>query len=125
LDGSAPGLEVTGKNRIKALELRVQSLGGKDMTEQKMPMRVRKGMEAAKLKREQKRRKEAKEADTVLEKPTKKIKERKTRDRGLGPSVGRFKGGALVLSKRDVREIQGGPRKESTKSGRGMKRRKR
>jgi hypothetical protein len=86
---------------------------------------VRKGMEAAKLKREQKRRKEAKETDTVLEKPMKKIKERKTRDRGLGPSVGRFKGGALVLSKRDVREIQGEPRRESKKSGRGMKRRKR
>lgn len=110
LDASSATLEATGKNRLKAIESRVQALGGKDITGQKHPMAVRKGMDAAKRLKEEKRRKHAKEAGIVLEKEVrvKKMSEReKTRDRGFGPSVGRFRNGTLVLSKRDVMDIEG------------------
>lgn len=110
LDASSATLEATGKNRLKALESRVQALGGKDITVQKHSMIASKGMDAAKRMKEEKRRKHAKEAGIVLEKEVrvKKMSEReKTRDRGFGPSVGRFKGGTLVLSKRDVMDIEG------------------
>lgn len=119
LDASSATLEATGKNRLKALESRVQALGGKDITVQKHPMIARKGMDAAKRVKEEKRRKHAKEAGIVLEKEVrvKKMSEReRTRDRGFGPSVGRFKGGTLVLSKRDVMDIEG-----RTGSGNGGK----
>ncbi|PWW76920.1 hypothetical protein C7212DRAFT_279229 [Tuber magnatum] len=119
--------KATGKNRLRALESRIQALGGKDITIQKnMPMAIRKGITAAREKRELKRRKNAKEAGIVLEKDTTRKKTSKKRqDRGgFRPSIGRFKGGALVLSKRDVMDIEGrsglgsgGGRKGSKKHG--------
>lgn len=122
LDASAPTLEATGKNRLKAIESRVQALGGRDITVQKHPMAVRKGMDAAKRLKEEKRRRHAKEAGIVLEKEVrvKKVSEReKTRDRGFGPSVGRFRNGTLVLSKRDVMDIEGRTGGGGGKGGRG------
>lgn len=110
LDASSTTLEATGKNRLKATESRVQALGGKDITVQRHSMITRKGMDTAKRTKEEKRRKDAKEAGIVLEKEVriKKMSEReKTRDRGFGPSVGRFKNGTLVLSKKDVMDIEG------------------
>lgn len=75
---------------------------------QKMPMARRKSMTATQEKREEKRRKEAKEAGIILEKETKKKKKpERRRGVGLGSGVGKFKGGALVLSKKDVMEIEG------------------
>lgn len=124
LDASSATLEATGKNRLKAIESRVQALGGKDITGQKHPMAVRKGMDAAKRLKEEKRRKHAKEAGIVLEKEVrvKKMSEReKTRDRGFGPSVGRFRNGTLVLSKRDVMDIEGRTGSGGGKGGKGGK----
>ena len=109
LDSTSDRLEATGRNRLKALESRIQALGGKDTTAQKnVPMAIRKGIAAAREVRELKRRKNAKEAGIVLEKDTTKKISKKRKDRGgFGPSVGRFKGSALVLSKRDVMDIEG------------------
>jgi len=109
LDPTSDKLEATGRNRLKALESRMQALGGKDTTAQKnVPMAIRKGIAAAREERELKRRKNAKEAGIVLEKDTTKRISKKRKDRGsFGPSVGKFKGGALVLSKRDVMDIEG------------------
>lgn len=74
-----------------------------------MPMSHRKGINEAARKREEKRRQEAKEAGIVLEKEVKKRKFTGERERGLGgPSVGKFKGGVLKLSKSDLRDINGG-----------------
>lgn len=87
-----------------------------------MPMAARKGMDAAKRTREEKRRKNAKEAGIVLEKEVrvKKMTEReKARDKGFGPSIGRFKNGTLVLSKRDVMDIEGRTGGGSGKGGKG------
>lgn len=63
---------------------------------------------------EEKRRAEAKEAGIILERPTmgkSSIKRdfSKRRDQPVGmPSVGKFRGGTLNLSKKDVRSITGG-----------------
>lgn len=76
-----------------------------------MPMSHRKGISAKAQQREQKRRSEAKEAGIVLEKETGKKKKgarEADKDRGVGgPSVGKFRGGMLTLSKKDVRDITG------------------
>ncbi|CUS07191.1 unnamed protein product [Tuber aestivum] len=124
LDSTSGKLEATGKNRLRALESRIQALGGKDITTQKnVPMAIRKGITAAREGRELKRRESAKEAGIVLEKvTTSKKTSKKRRDRGgFGPSIGRFKGGALVLSKRDVMDIEG---RSGLGSGGGRKGRK-
>jgi len=86
-----------------------------------MGMIMKKGVEGKKVKKEKKRRREAKEAGVVLEKEVKTEKVRRKRGRNVGmPTVGKWKGGALVLSKRDVGEITG--EREKGGSGRGEKR---
>ncbi|KAF1983379.1 hypothetical protein K402DRAFT_361068 [Aulographum hederae CBS 113979] len=113
-----------GKNRHKATDLRLLSLGSKSsiLTQQKMPMAHRKGIIAKAATKEETRRREAKEAGVVLEKEKKKrrkgVEENRWRDRGVGgPSVGKFRDGALVLSRRDVAAIRG----PSGRGGRGGK----
>ena len=71
---------------------------------------------------EAKRRAEAKENGIVLEKEERKrVGGKAKRERGVGgAAVGRFKGGTLVLSKKDVASITGGGR---GKGGRGRGRR--
>ncbi|CAZ84767.1 unnamed protein product [Tuber melanosporum] len=124
LDSTSGKLEATGKNRLKALESRIQALGGKDITIQKnVPMAIRKGIAAAREERELKRRKNAKEAGIVLERDTtrKKISKKRQDRGGFGPSIGRFKGGALVLSKRDVMDIEGRSGSGGGRGGKGGK----
>lgn len=108
-----------GKNRHKAIDLRLQELGTKLSLyhQRNMPMSQRKGIAAKASGREESRRKEAKENGVILAKATKGRKDiiDTKRQRGIGaPSVGRFKGGMLTLSKRDVIEIQG---REKTAKG--------
>lgn len=109
-----------GQNRHKAIDLRLQELGTKSSLyhQRNMPMSQRKGIAAKASGREESRRKEAKENGVILARATKGKKDIiDTRQRGIGaPSVGRFKGGMLTLSKRDVIEIQG--RKKTTKGKR-------
>lgn len=107
-----------GQNRHKAIDLRLQELGTKSSLyhQRNMPMSQRKGIAAKASGREESRRKDAKENGVILEKATKGKKDiiDTKRQRGIGaPSVGRFKGGMLTLSKRDVIEIQG--RKKTSK----------
>jgi hypothetical protein len=74
-----------------------------------MPMSQRKGIAAKKRTREDRRRAEAKENGIILEKEARVKKAAGKRDRSVGgPSIGRFKGGTLTLSKQDVRSITGG-----------------
>lgn len=108
--------------------MRLQALGSKTsiLKQEKMPMAMRKGIVAKQTEKEEYRRKEAKENGIVLEKATgvKSTSNRPTingkRDRGVGaPGVGRFSGGTLNLSKKDIYEIEG-PKKSSTgRGGRG------
>ena len=79
-----------------------------------MPFAHRKGITAKSLEREEIRRREAKENGVILEKAVKSRKALEAkRERGLGaPSVGKFKGGMLKLSQKDVADIVG-PRKPS------------
>ena len=92
----------------------MQSIGAKAslFTQQKMPLAHRKGMQAKAIMREELRRKDAKENGVILEKATKaKTNGVAKRERGVGaPVVGKFVGGTLKLSPRDLREING-PRK--------------
>ncbi|KAH0608251.1 uncharacterized protein H6S33_002303 [Morchella sextelata] len=115
-------LEATGKNRLKAIEARVQALGGKDLTKHKMPMADRVWMEKSRKAKEEKRRREAREAGVVLEREVRVKKEVKRRERGFGPSVGKFRNGTLVLSRRDVMDIEGRSGGEG-RGGKGKKRR--
>lgn len=126
MDPSSETLEARGTQRLKALHLRMEALGGKRITQQKAALNVKRGIEGKRVEREKKRRREARETGVVLEKEKKVVKVRKkgtVAGKGLGvldaPAVGRFKGGALVLSKKDVRDITGGGERKGDKRGRG------
>ena len=83
-----------------------------------MPIAQRKGIIAKATERENARRREALENGIVLEKAgqgRKKIGVKK-RERGVGgPSVGKFRGGTLSLSKKDVAQIQGPKKREKAR----------
>ena len=99
-------------NRHKAIDLRIQSLGAKSsMFTQKMPPLHRRGIIAKANRKEATRRREAKENGIVLEKEVKARSGKiARRDREVGvPTVGKFQGGTLRLSSRDIRDIQGPP----------------
>ena len=99
-----------GRSRLKSLDLRIQDLGGrKSISEQeKMPLSHRKGITAKAAGRDSRRRKEAADNGVVLEKARTAIKSAKRRERSVGgPTVGKFTGGTLKLSSRDVRSIEG------------------
>ncbi|KAH7417600.1 hypothetical protein BKA64DRAFT_592282 [Cadophora sp. MPI-SDFR-AT-0126] len=113
---------ISGNNRHKANDLRLQALGSKEsiLRQEKMPMSHRKGIISKQSEKETKRRSEARENGIILEraKMAKKSSAGK-RDRGIGaPGVGRFSGGTLTLSKKDIYDIEGPKRTPSTR-GRG------
>ncbi|EFR00700.1 hypothetical protein MGYG_03705 [Nannizzia gypsea CBS 118893] len=119
---SASDLNPTGVNRHKAIDLRAQTAGAKTsiFTQRSMPMSHRKGISAKATQKEDRRRREAQENGIILERPSlaKSKPAAKKRERGIGgPSVGKFVGGTLKLSRRDVMAIQGP--KSSKKGGRG------
>ncbi|KAI0426474.1 hypothetical protein F5Y09DRAFT_318722 [Xylaria sp. FL1042] len=113
--------EHVGRNRHLATDLRLAALGSKTSIykQAKMPMALRKGIQAAAEGRETKRRREARENGIVLERPGasasslgRKVGKGK---RGGGasraidaPAVGRMNSGMLKLSKKDIADIQGG-----------------
>ncbi len=121
---SAKSPKLSGNNRHKAMDLRLQALGSKTslLKQEKMPMSHRKGIIAKQNEKEEKRRKEARENGIILEKAKiggKKSSDRK-RDRGVGaPGVGKFSGGTLKLSQKDISEIEGPRRSSAGRGGRG------
>ncbi|KAL4991199.1 hypothetical protein BDW68DRAFT_174345 [Aspergillus falconensis] len=123
---SASDLAPTGKNRHKALDLRMQELGARNsLYDQKnMPSSMRKGIKAKAVSKEDKRRREARENGIILEKPApKKQISSGRRERGVGgPSIGKFAGGTLNLSKRDVAHVQASRRGGGKSRGRGKTR---
>jgi hypothetical protein len=120
-----------GKLRLAQTDLRLRALGSKEslFTQKKMPMGMRRGINAAVKGREEKRRREAKENGIVLEREVKKEDDSKRRGRGGGPrgergdvdapAVGRMRGAQLTLSKRDIADIQGSGGGRSGGGGRG------
>jgi hypothetical protein len=89
--------------------------------QEKMPIAHRNGIIAKKTEREEKRRREARENGIILERANMKGKKGSNgkRDRGVGaPGVGKFSGGTLKLSKRDIHDIEG-PKRSSSSSGGG------
>lgn len=108
---SASSLSHVGQNRHKALDLRLQDMGSKSsiFMQQKMPLAQRKGIKAKSAEREELRRRQAQENGIILEKASKsRSKESSSRQRGIGaPGVGKFHGGMLKLSKKDVADIEG------------------
>jgi hypothetical protein len=128
LDQTSHQLE--GKNRHKATDLRLQGLGAKTsiLVQEKMPLSHKRGIMKKAAEKEEFRRREARENGIILEraKNAKKGGEKK-RERGVGaPGVGRFSGGTLSLSKKDIAEIEGPKRTMSSgkgkRGGRGGKR---
>lgn len=120
---SATNPTLSGNNRHKATDLRLQALGAKTsiLKQDKMPMSHRKGMIAKQTEREEKRRREARENGIILEK-AKSIKRSSAGkgDRGIGaPTVGTFSGGTLKLSKKDIFDIEGPKRDTFSRGGRG------
>ncbi|KAI5303944.1 hypothetical protein KEM56_007035 [Ascosphaera pollenicola] len=120
---SASDLDPTGVNRHKAFDLRVQSLGAKGslFKQESMPMSHRKGIITKATRKEETRRKEARENGIILERPTKQKSKMQRRERGVGgPAVGKFTGGTLRLSQRDVSSITG-PKRSAVGKKRGGK----
>lgn len=118
--------EHVGRNRHLATDLRLSVLGSKTSIykQAKMPMSMRKGINAAAQGRETKRRQEARENGIVLERPAAsslgkkaaKGKRNGASSRAIdAPSVGKMNNGMLRLSKKDIAELDGGgPRKGGT-----------
>lgn len=110
--GTLPASE--GKSRLKALDLRLKDLGAKEPVsqQQKMPLSHRKGIVAKATDREERRRKNALENGIVLEKAKSTSKTKKFREKGVGGStIGKFRGGTLKLSSRDLQSVQDDKRK--------------
>jgi hypothetical protein len=83
-------------------------------------MSHRKGIIAKQSDKEEKRRREARESGIILEKAKMKKNSEGKRDRGVGaPGVGKFSGGTLKLSKKDISEIEGPRKSFAAKGGRG------
>ncbi|CCU82749.1 unnamed protein product [Blumeria hordei] len=129
---SSQDLTLSGRNRHKATDMRLQTLGSKFsiLKQEKMPMAHRRGIVAKQSEREAKRRHNARENGIILEKSataTKRGPDFK-RDRGIGaPGVGRFARGTLNLSRKDIAEIQGpqrGPVMKRGVSGKGRGKKK-
>lgn len=123
LDSSSDA-SISGVNRHKATDLRLQSLGAKTsiLKQEKMPLSHRKGILAKQSEREEKRRREARENGIILEKVKGNTKSHKQgkRERGIGgPGVGKFSSGTLRLSKKDIIDIEGPRKKFLSKGGRG------
>lgn len=101
------------------MDLRLLSLGAKAslFEQQKMPMSHRKGINTKASKKEETRRREAKENGIILERPTFKAKGNpKRRERGVGgPSIGKFAGSTLKLSNRDLINMKGGSKSFTSK----------
>lgn len=125
-DGAQKPSSIT--TRHKLADMHMQSLGAKGsaFAQKSMPMSLRKGITAKAKLREDLRRKEAKENGIILEREKrkadggagKKASSAQRRDRGIGgPSVGKFRNGALTLSKRDVASIT----RDGGSGGRGGK----
>ncbi|KAF2841461.1 hypothetical protein M501DRAFT_1000687 [Patellaria atrata CBS 101060] len=123
-------LSLTGRHRHKSTDLRLLTLGARssltDPLAQKMPMAMRRGILGKQAERESKRRKEARENGVILERAVggSAKKRRERRERGVGaPTVGRFKGGTLSLSRRDVASITGAAQGgKGRRKGKGRKR---
>lgn len=104
-------LSPSGTNKLKAIDLRLQTLGAKSsvLTQENMPRRLRQGIVAKAKDREERRKREAKENGIILAN-VKKVKKGSSakRERGIGgPGVGKFRGGTLRLSKSDLADIRG------------------
>lgn len=118
---SAKNSAPEGKGRLKALDLRLQDLGAKNSlsAQDKMPIAHRQGIKSKAVGREEKRRKDAAENGVVLERARHAAKDLKRRERSVGgPTVGKFRGGTLQLSGRDLRDIQGPKTRGKGKKGR-------
>ncbi|CAF9912215.1 MAG: hypothetical protein GOMPHAMPRED_007594 [Gomphillus americanus] len=115
LRGTAGSIQPpTLKTRHATQDLRLQTLGAKQAVNAigagNTPMALRKGIENKKRMKEQGRRREAKESGVILEKEveTSFKNKRRKRSRDVGaPAVGKWRGGTLVLGKKDVAEIEG------------------
>lgn len=115
---------LSGTNRHKATDLRLQALGSKTsiLTQEKMPLSHRRGIVAKQAEKEDKRRREAKENGIILEIAKMKKGTDGKRDRGVGaPGVGKFSSGTLKLSKKDIFDIEGPKRNSSVRGGRGAR----
>ncbi|POS84913.1 hypothetical protein EPUL_003112, partial [Erysiphe pulchra] len=117
---SAQNPTLSGNNRHKATDLRLQALGSRHsiLKQKNMPMAHRKGIIEKQKGIELKRRKNALENGIILEKAAmgNKKNTRKRHGNAIGdPSVGRFSRGILQLSRKDVKDIQG-PRQKYSKS---------
>lgn len=98
-----------GKGRLKALDSRFKDLGAKKsfLEQEKMPLSHRKGITGKSSAREANRRKEAAENGVILERIKSKASSEKRRERSVGgPGIGKFRGGTLKLSSRDINSIQ-------------------
>lgn len=123
---STQDLQLSGRNRHKVTDLRVQALGSNNslLIQSKMPMAHRRGIIAKKNQRELKRQIDAKNNGIILEKSILKSKKSECRGRDIGlgvPIVGRFNHGTLNLSRKDVQVIEGRMNNHSRRKGKTMK----
>lgn len=115
-------------NRHKSTDLRLQSLGAKSslFTQINIPSSHRRGMLAKAKQRETRRQEDAKQNGIIISRDTKsKLAKRKRREKGVGdPSIGRFRGGTLHLSKKDIGHMRDGGSKGGSSQSTFQRRRR-
>ena len=84
-----------------------------------MPLSHRRGIRSKATEKEARRRHDAKENGIILEKAKKsRLVGEVKRERGIGaPGIGKFKGGTLRLSQKDIADIEG-PKKSASRTRR-------
>ncbi|KAG4304336.1 hypothetical protein PORY_002311 [Pneumocystis oryctolagi] len=104
-DSSTFSLQPTGKQRHKIIENRVKLLGGKDVFKEKIPFKIRLGMKLKAKIRSDISKKKAKEAGIVRALCSSKWKAKRKRNHGLNEiTIGKYRKGMVILSKKDIRE---------------------
>ncbi|KAG4301513.1 hypothetical protein PCK1_002226 [Pneumocystis canis] len=108
-NNSTFSLNPTGKQRYKIIEKRLKLLGGKNIKE-KIPFKIRLGMEFKAKKRKEIANKRAKEAGIVQALPVSKPKIKHKRNHGLNEiRIGKYYKGMVILSKNDIKEVMSTP----------------
>ncbi|SPO00503.1 uncharacterized protein DNG_03251 [Cephalotrichum gorgonifer] len=119
-----------GRIRMHTTDLRITSLApgsASILKQKKMPMSMRKGIESTKTRKEETRRREARENGVILERkggdaagPGKRAGGKKRGGPRLDmPGIGRLKGAELTLSDRDIRGMESGGSSRGRGRGRG------
>lgn len=114
-------LETTGKTRHKAIAAQLLSNGGPKEKQRKMPIGMRKGIEAAGAKRLEATEKYNRENGIVTARKNATVIKKKSNKTLHELNVGKYKNGKLTISRREIDRINGPKQPAKGKKKRGFR----